>query len=78
MHENEIRTAITQYLSRTGKSFTADTDLFEANVIDSMGVLELVAFIDNQLHISLEQGDLVIENFRSVNDMVKTLCRIGK
>lgn len=74
MQENEIFKALTEYLQRTGKSFEPDTDLFESDVLDSMGVLELVAFVEEELGILLDQDDLTINNFRSLNQIVITLA----
>ncbi len=45
----------------------ADEDSFLANgIIDSLGVMQLVAFVEQDLHVPVGEEDLVPENFDSV------------
>ncbi|MCK7528364.1 MAG: acyl carrier protein [Ignavibacteriales bacterium] len=50
-----------------------DTPLFEKGIIDSTGVLELVAFIEDNFNITVTDEELVQENFSSLNAM-KNFC----
>jgi acyl carrier protein len=44
-----------------------DTDsLLENGVIDSMGVLDLVEFIETQFNVTVDDEDLVPENFQNI------------
>ncbi len=43
-----------------------DTDLIEKGVIDSMSLLRLVSFLEEQCQITVEDEDLVLGNFRSL------------
>lgn len=43
-----------------------DTDLFEAGILDSMGLVELLIQIESTFGLSVNLGDVEIENFRSV------------
>ena len=42
---------------------TLDTPLMESGVIDSMGVMTLIAFIANEYDLVLDMDDLTIDNF---------------
>jgi len=44
-----------------------DTLLVEDGVIDSMGVMDLIAFIEKTFGVSMEMDDLEIENFATIN-----------
>ena len=46
-----------------------DTPLVEHGVIDSMGVMELIAFIESTYDLQLDMDDLTIENFATINDI---------
>jgi acyl carrier protein len=48
---------------------TPDTPLLESGVVDSMGVMTLVAFIESEYSLVLDMDDLTIENFATVNDI---------
>jgi acyl carrier protein len=41
-------------------------DLLSSGVIDSMGVMELVAFIQEDLGVQVDDEDIVAENFRTL------------
>lgn len=48
------------------QSLTDTESLLEAGLIDSTGILEMVAFLEEQFRISVEDADLVPSNFDSV------------
>ena len=59
-----------------GKGSIKDDDsLFERNVIDSFGLLELIAFIEKQFNIRVHPGEIRIENFDSLKKIVKLVIR---
>ncbi len=46
---------------------TDDYPLVEQKVLDSMGIFELVAFIEQSYGITIEDEELVRENFATLN-----------
>ena len=42
-----------------------NTDLIGREVVDSVGLLRLVSFLEEQFHIQIQDEDLVPNNFRS-------------
>jgi acyl carrier protein len=50
-----------------------DTPLFEKGIIDSTGVLELVSFIEENYKITIQDDELVQDNFASINAIEKFL-----
>jgi acyl carrier protein len=51
------------------KGITDNTPLLENGVLDSMGVLDLVEFIEGEFKIGITDEDLLPENFRSVAEI---------
>ncbi|MFF5437756.1 acyl carrier protein [Streptomyces achromogenes] len=47
-----------------------DDDLFAGGYLNSLGALELVAFLEGQYGIAVEVEDLDLDNFRSVTRIV--------
>jgi acyl carrier protein len=47
-----------------------DEDLLAQDVIDSLGIVELVAFLESRYGIKVGDDDLLPENFSSVNRVV--------
>jgi acyl carrier protein len=48
-----------------------EESLIETGIIDSMGMLELVVFVESDFGIEVEDLDLVPENFESVEALSK-------
>lgn len=46
-----------------------DAQLIENGLLDSLGVLDVVTFLEEEFHISVDDEDLTPENFQSVNTM---------
>ena len=64
-------TLIKNYLEKkSSKLISIDDSLLTEGIIDSLGLIELVAFIEESFHIILSSDDLKIENFESI----KILC----
>lgn len=51
-------------------SLAHDRDLLGDGVIDSLGIVELIAFLEKQYAIKVEDDDIDPENFRSVESIV--------
>jgi acyl carrier protein len=47
-----------------------DTDLLLTGLVDSLGVVLIVNWIEDDLGISIDPGDVVLENFQTVRQMV--------
>ena len=43
------------------------SQLLEEGVLDSLGILELVDYLQNELSVSVEDDDLVPDNFASID-----------
>ena len=50
-----------------------DTSFLESGLIDSMGVLELVDFLEGQFGIAIEDSELVPENLDSIRNICSYL-----
>lgn len=52
-------------------SFSDDESFLELGLIDSTGVLELVAFLEGEHRIRVEDDELVPENLDSIGNLVR-------
>jgi acyl carrier protein len=53
------------------KSLTPDSDLLEQGILDSLGVLKLVIFLEQTFGIQVDDEDVVPENFQTLNIIAK-------
>ena len=72
-----IEEQIVNYLkNHAGEEVEFDTPLVEDGIIDSMGVMDLIAFIESTYKLDLDMDDLTIENFATITDIKNfILCK---
>jgi len=62
---------IDNFLFGNAEKLDIDTPLFEKGIIDSTGVLELLAFIEENFKIKVKDEELVQSNFSSISTIEK-------
>lgn len=71
-----MESVVNEYISReivqdtTLLPLSNETPLLEAGILDSLGLLRLVVFLEKQFKITVGETELLPENFESVN----TIC----
>jgi len=75
--ETDLRRYIVDKLlfGRTDTVVNGDTSFLESGLIDSTGVLELVAFLEEQFHIKVEDEDLIPANLDSIDALTRFVER---
>lgn len=48
-------------------------DLFGSGIVDSMGMMKLIDFIEKEAQIAIPENDLTVENFMTVEKIVSYL-----
>ena len=64
---------IENFLFGESDDFAEDTSFLDSGIIDSTGILELVAFLEETYGITVEDDELVPENFNSLSDVSRFL-----
>jgi len=67
--ESEIRKFIAENMlfSADGFNYGDNDSLLEAGIVDSIGVMELVSFVDKTYKITVPPEDISPDNFDSIN-----------
>jgi len=55
---------------RTDLEINSDDDLLGGGLVESMGMMKLIQFIEDQFEIKVAPQDMTIENFMTVGAMV--------
>lgn len=72
MNDMEVEQRVRQYIVDnlrfygSPETLTADYRLIDNDVLDSMGIFEMIAFLEDHYGIEVEDNDLVPENFESI------------
>ncbi len=51
------------------KTLAPDEDLLEQGIVDSLGLMKLIAFMEDTFNIKIMDEEIVPENFQSLNSM---------
>jgi len=71
---DDLRNALRRTLvSRFGVkgALDDDTGLFSSGLIDSLSVMDLVSFVEEQLGCAIPPAEITLDNFDSVNRIVR-------
>lgn len=72
--EIEVKDKIREYILEATfddvEKITDDTLIFEEGVLDSMGLLFLIEFLQEEFKVTTNDEELVVENFQSINNIV--------
>ena len=73
--QNDIKESIRAYIaenilfSDNGYPYADDASFLEEGIVDSMGIMELVMFVDERFGVTVEDEELVPDNFDSVSKL---------
>ena len=76
-----IKEQLKDYIARNllfsddGFKYDDDASFLEEGIVDSIGVLELVAFVDESFGVEVEDQEVTPDNFDSVNKLAAYVQR---
>lgn len=73
----KIRNFIVENFLFGERELKDDEPLFESGIIDSLGLIKLLAFIDEKFNVSVDMSEIMIENFNTLDDIMETLKSRG-
>jgi len=75
-----VREEVEKYIAKLTNEHEIDhaQNLFESGFLSSLDVLDLLSFIENTYNITVSDDDLEVENFGSIDNMVKYIEKAKK
>lgn len=71
---------VNNFLFGEDNGFNGETSFLEEGIVDSMGILELISFLEETFNIKIEDDELIPQNLDSLNNITnfleKKLARI--
>jgi len=72
---SEVKELVTKFISEyfvkdTGIIVKDDTSFLDEGILDSTGVMELVAYIESTFEFHVEDEEIVPDNFDSINKLI--------
>ncbi len=68
--QQELKSFIIENYHLDDSQFSSDQSLVNSGIIDSMGIIEIVSFIEDKYDIIIDDEEINTENFETVNNMV--------
>jgi acyl carrier protein len=76
--KKDIKRAIKKYIldeliyDKPEITLESNLNLIDAEIVDSLGIFLLIAFIENSFQVKIEPDEVVLENFETI-DAIKSL-----
>ncbi len=79
MNIQDIIDTLSQYINEqfdigNDPDFDAEVDLFEYGFLDSMGAMEVIAFIEEEYSIEITQKDVVLYPMNTITEIAEVIC----
>ena len=69
--KDQVRTFIVQtFPAAQGRSLQDDDPLLGGNIVDSVGILKLITYVESEFGITIEDEDIAPEHFQSIAHLV--------
>lgn len=76
MIKDEVKKFILEkFLFNSSGQIDDEMSLIDSNTVDSVGILEIVGFIENRFKIKVEDTELTAENLDSINKIARFIER---
>jgi acyl carrier protein len=71
MDDQEVRGAVREFVDELGsarglRGVADDASLTEIEIVDSLGIFQLVAFLEDRFHITIGDADITPDNFETI------------
>lgn len=70
-----IRDLISSIIEDNSINLENDTELLQSEILDSLGIAQLVAGIETEFDIELDGDDILPENFSTVNSISNLISK---
>ena len=74
--KEKVRAFVLEYVAGKGLTELKDDEpLLKTNIIDSLGSFRMIAFLEETFPLTIEDTDMVPENFQTLNDVETFVAR---
>lgn len=69
MHEERIKQFILSDLIKDGSATDLENDenLIDSGVVDSLGIMKLVAFLEKSFKVAVSDDEILLDNFETID-----------
>ncbi len=69
--QNDVKSTIRNFIQKITRKqeILDDEDIFQGGIVNSLLTIQLIMFIEKNFHINIDNKDISLENFRTLNKM---------
>lgn len=75
--KKEISEYIYKFANIKSIEVTEKTDLFDVGLLDSLGIIMLLTYLNESLNINISLEDLKIENFKTISSIIDLVEKLN-
>lgn len=75
--KKEISEYIYKFANIKSIEVTEETDLFDIGLLDSLGIIMLLTYLNESLNINISLEDLKIENFKTISSIIDLVEKLN-
>lgn len=75
--KKEISEYIYKFANIKSIEVTEKTDLFDVGLLDSLGIIMLLTYLNGSLNINISLEDLKIENFKTISSIIDLVEKLN-
>lgn len=72
----ELLSFINSEVSASPEPIEADTDLLLTGAVDSLGVIRITQWLEDELGVEVDPSDVTLDNFQTVSRMMRYLGQL--
>lgn len=72
-NKNKIKAFLSQHIQN--RDLQDDVDIFASGFVNSLFAMQLVLFVEDEFSLRLDNEDLRLDNFRSINALADLVAR---
>ncbi|HYI37894.1 MAG TPA: phosphopantetheine-binding protein [Thermoleophilaceae bacterium] len=82
MNQGEVAGSLETFLresfaiSPTDPNFGREVDLFDGGYVDSVGLAETLAFVEEEFGVSMPDDELLSDDFATIDGMARAVVRL--
>lgn len=69
--EEKILEYVQDISQKKGRQATLTTDLYAEGILDSLGIISLLSFLQDEFDVVFSPDDLQFENYQTVEEIIK-------
>lgn len=75
MSQEKIKIFIEKELLKSARPILADENILESGILDSMGIVQIITFLEREFGIKVEEDDFNLNNFSNIKNIAEFVNR---